>query len=301
MGAEIIQKLESLLRQAQLLFPTSGDDSPEYDEVYAEICSSVLNQPTIQTLWHEPILLQLNWLFENSPPNSQHFGNFTTQLKIRAPEVTQINDLFFRVLDHSSSAEEVYGNLSNICTLDQSLLPRFVASGQLEKIRRSDESPSTKISSFLQVLKDDLDLDLLEQDSIRQSLDFLRYREVVGRAYALLVRSGRDSALMVPLDLYFETGGGQVRCAVQANGTFKAAVHRAQMALQRGGFLAKSVDVVYSLDLTDSEYTGSSIGLAAAAAMFTRQRQLVIDPYTAFTGDEKLEKDEWKDKSVTGL
>jgi ribonuclease HIII len=301
--AEITHKLESLLRLAQLLFPTSsnGDDSKEYGEVYANICSSVLNQQTVQTLWHEPVLLQLNWLFEKTPPNSQRFGHFTNQLVNRARHATQINNLFFSILDPTSSAEDVYGNLSKICIPDQSLLPRFVASGQLERIRRSDESPSTKISSFFQGFKDDLGLDLSEQDSIKQSLDCLKHREVTGRAYALLVRSGRDSALMVPLDLYFEPGEGHVRCAVHANRAFEAAVHRAQMALQRGGFLAKSIDVVYSLELTDSEYTGSSIGLAAAAAMFTRQRQLAIDPYTAFTGDVKLENDEWKIKSVTGL
>lgn len=303
MGKKTTQELESLLRCAQLLSSasTSGVDSREQGEVYAEICSSVLNQQTIQALWHEPILLQLDWLFTRSPPNSKQFGHLITQLKNRASEATQINDLFFYILNRSSSAEDVYRNLSRLCTPDQSLLPRFIASGQLERIRRSDGSPSAKISSFLQGLKDDLDLDLSEQESIKQSLDCLKHREVAGRAYALLVRSGRDSALMVPLELYFEPGVGQVRCAVYAEGTFTAAVNRAQMALQRSGFLGKSIDVVYSLDLTDSEYTGSSIGLAAAAAMFTGQRQLVIDPYTAFTGDVKLDKGEWKIKSVNGL
>lgn len=303
MGERTIHEIESLLRHAQLLFPSSssGDDSREYEEVYTEICSSVLNQQTVQALWHESILLQLGWLFAQSPPSPNKFGHLITQLKKRASEATQINDLFFHILNHSSSAEEVYRNLSCICTPDQSLLPLFVASGQLERIRRCDDLPSEKISSFLQGLKDDLGLDLSGQESIKQSLDCLKQREVARRAYALLVRSGRDAALMVPLELYFEPGLGQVRCAVHAKGTFEAAVHRAQMALQRGGFLGKSIDVVYSLDLTDSEYTGSSIGLAAVAAMFTRQHQLVIDPYTAFTGDVKLEKDEWKVKSVNGL
>jgi len=73
------------------------------------------------------------------------------------------------------------------------------------------------------------------------------------------------------------------------------------MALRKGCFLATTLDVTYSLDLTDPEYTGSSIGLAAAAAMFTAQRKVAIDPYTAFTGDVNLEQDEWKVKSITGL
>jgi len=304
MNTDLITRLESLLRQAQLLFPKSNDvaDGREFQEAYGEICQLVLNQPAIQSLWHEPLLLQLNWLFKEKPPDPQFYGRFTSLLKAREPEISLINDLFFGILNHSFSSEDVYKILSAICTLNQSLLPRFiVASGHLDKLRSCDESPSAKISSFLEVLKDELGLNLAEQESVRESLDSLKHREAVGRAYALLVRSGHDSALMVPLNLYLERGGGQVRCAIQAEGTFKSAVQRAQMALQRGGFLAKFLDVVYSLDLTDSEYTGSSIGLAAAAAMFTAQRRLIIDPYTAFTGDVNLDRDEWKVKSVIGL
>ncbi len=303
MQTGLIIRLESLLRQAQLLFPKSNDvaDARDFKEVYGEICRLALDQQAIQSLWHEPLLLQLNWLFKEAPPNPQLFGRLTNQLKEREPEARLVNDLFFGILSYSFSAEDVYKALSAICTLNQSLLPQFIASGYLEKIRSCDESPSTKILSFLEALKDELDLNLMEQESVRGSLDSLKHREAVGRAYALLVRSGHDSALMVPLNLYLERGGGQVRCTVQAEGTFKSAVQRAQMALQRGGFLAKSLDVVYSLELTDSEYTGSSIGLAAAAAMFTTQRQLIIDPYTAFTGDVNLDRDEWKVKSVIGL
>lgn len=304
MDTEISQKLESLLLQAQLLFPNSGDDDvskEKYDEVYSEICPLILDQETIQTLWYEPVLSQLNWLFDRTPPNPQQFGYLINQLKDRSHEVTKINDLFFSILNPSCSAEDVYRNLSAVCTPDQTLRSRFVASGHLEEIRRSAAPPAAKVSSLLEGLKDDLGLNLLELESIRQNIDCLKQQEVPGRAYALLVRSERGSALTVPLELYFETGEGQVRCTVQAEGTFKEAVHRARMALQRGGFLAKSIDVIYSLALTDSEYTGSSIGLAAAAAMCTRQCRLIIDPYTAFTGDVRLDKDEWKVKSVTGL
>lgn len=304
METKTSQKLESLLLRAQLLFPNLGCDGiskEEHEEIYSEICSLVLTQETIQTLWSEPILSQLNCLFDRTPPNPQQFSHLISQLKDRAHEVTKINDLYFTILNPSSATEDVYRNLSAVCIPNPTLHSRFVASGHLEKIRRTDEPPAAKVSSLLQGLKDDLGLNLFEHESIRQTLDCLKQQEVPGRAYALLVRSEHGSALTIPLELYFETGEGQVRCTVQAEGTFKEAVHRAQMALQRGGFLAKSIDVIYSLALTDSEYTGSSIGLAAAAAMFTRQRRLIIDPYTAFTGDVKLDKDEWKVKSVTGL
>lgn len=303
MNTELITRLESLLRQAQLLFPKSNDvvEAKEFREVYGEICQLVLNPQAVQSLWHEPLLLQLNWFFKERPPNTQLYGSLTNQLMNKEPEVTLINDLFFGILHHAVSSENIYKILSAACTLDQSLLPRFIAIGHLETIRNCDESPSNKVLSFLEILKDELDINIAQQESVKESLEALKYRESVGRAHALLVRTGHDSALMIPLNLYLERGEGQVRCAVQAEGTFMAAVQRAQMALQRGGFLAKRLDVVYSLDLTDSEYTGSSIGLAAVAAMFTTQRQLIIDPYTAFTGDVNLDRDEWKVKSVIGL
>jgi ribonuclease HIII len=302
-GTDITSKLESLLRQAQLLFPKStGDaDSRAFKEVYDDICRQVLNQQTVDSLWHEPLILQLSWLFEERPPNSQIYGDLTSKLKGKAIEAKIINDLFFRILDNSSSAEDVYKSLSLIRTLDQSLQPRFVASGYLEQVRSSDVSPSTKILSFLESLGDELDLNLLEQESVKGSLDSLKQREAVGKAYALLVRSGHESALVIPIQVQFLPGTGQVRCAVQATESFKVAVERAQMALRKSSFLATTLDVAYSLDLTDPEYTGSSIGLAAAAAMFTAQRKVAIDPYTAFTGDVNLEQDEWKVKSITGL
>ncbi|HNP84106.1 MAG TPA: ribonuclease HIII [Nitrospira sp.] len=303
MSADITSKLESLLRQAQLHFPksTGAADSKAFKEVYDDICRQVLNQQTVGSLWHEPLLLQLSWLFEKRPPNSQIYGDLTSKLKDKAVEARIINDLFFHILNNTSSAEDVYKSLSLIRALDQSLQPRFVASGYLEQVRSSDVSPSTKILSFLESLGDELNLDLLEQESVKGSLDSLKQREAVGRAYALLVRSGHESALVIPIQVQFLPGTGQVRCAVQATESFKVAVERAQMALRKGCFLATTLDVTYSLDLTDPEYTGSSIGLAAAAAMFTAQRKVAIDPYTAFTGDVNLEQDEWKVKSITGL
>jgi len=302
-STDIIAKLESLLRKAQFLFPKSaGDaDSSEFKEVYYETCRLVLNQRAVDSLWHEPLLLQLNWLFAKKPPNSEMHGALTGKLKDKAAGAKIINDLFFRILDTSFSAEDVYKTLSLIRALDQSLQPRFIASGYLEQVRSSDASPSTKVLSFLESLEDELRLNLLQEEAVAGCLASLRQREAVGRAYALLVRTGHESALVVPIQVQFLQGTGQVRCVVQATESFRSAVERAQLALRTGGFLAASLDVTYSLDLTDPEYSGSSIGLAAAAAMFTAQRQVAIDQYTAFTGDVNLEQDGWKVKGILGL
>jgi hypothetical protein len=152
-STDITAKLESLLRKAQFLFPKSaGDaDSSEFKEVYNETCRLVLNQQAVDSLWHEPLLLQLNWLFAKKPPNSEMHGALTGKLKDKAAKANIINDLFFRILDTSFSAEDVYKTLSLIRALDQSLQPRFIASGYLEQVRSSDASPSTKVLSFLNI------------------------------------------------------------------------------------------------------------------------------------------------------
>ena len=131
METDLNTRLEPMLRQAQLLFPKSNDvaDAKEFQKVYSEICRLMLDQQVIQSLWHEPLLLQLNWLFKERPPNPQIFGGLTNQLRERESEAKLVNDLFFSILSNSFSAEDVYKTLSSIRAPEQSLLSRFVASG----------------------------------------------------------------------------------------------------------------------------------------------------------------------------
>jgi len=67
---ELVSRLEPLLRQAQLLLPVSeqATSASDLQNVYETICELVLDEQVISSLWHEPILLQLNWLFKLKPP-----------------------------------------------------------------------------------------------------------------------------------------------------------------------------------------------------------------------------------------
>jgi ribonuclease HIII len=299
----IISRVESLLRRAELLLsePDQPSCSGQLDEVYTTICELILDDQVVQALWHEPILSQLNSLFTIRPPSVSAFGYLLERLHHRAREVHRINDLFFSVLNKGASPEDVYRALSLVCSTDQSFVPRLIVSGILDKVRVSNETPSGKVAVFLESLKDDLDLNLLEDDSVKHCLLSLRQRESISRVNALLVRPGHESSLVVPLELALQAGNGQVRCTVPTDKEFDGALSRAQSALYQGGYLPKSVDVICCLAETEPEYVGSSMALAAAAGMFGIGRRLAIDPYTAFSGDVVLEHGEWRVKSVGGM
>jgi ribonuclease HIII len=55
------------------------------------------------------------------------------------------------------------------------------------------------------------------------------------------------------------------------------------------------------LDITEAEYSGNSLGLAAAIGMYTATARQAIDPYTAFTGNINLEGSQYKITSVEGI
>lgn len=303
MDKSIISRVESLLRRAELLLsePDQPSCSGQLDEVYTTICELVLDDQVVQALWHEPILSQLNRLFTIKPPSASAFGYLLDRLRQREQEVGRINDLFFSVLNKGASPEDVYHALSSVCSTDQSFLSRLIVSAVLDKVRASNETPSGKVTAVLESLKDDLDLNLLEDDSVKHCLLSLKQRESIGRVNALLVRPGHESSLLVPLELALQPGNGQVRCTVPTDKEFDGAISRAQSALYQGGYLPKSVDVICCLAETEPEYVGSSMALAAAAGMFGTGRHLAIDPYTAFSGDVVLEHGEWRVKSVGGM
>src|SRR5438445_3829972 len=180
----------------------------ELQNVYETICELALDEQVISSLWHEPILLQLNWLFKLKPPLREVFGEHTDRLRDKEQYARRVNDFFFSVLNKSATTEDVYKRLSVISSTDQSILSRLTISGCLEKIRESDAVPSSRIFSFLEVLRDDIEIDLFEQESINGCLESLKRRESTGRVNALLVRTGHDSALVVPLELNLQKGNG---------------------------------------------------------------------------------------------
>ena len=303
MDRTIKTELETLLRQIQFLILASSQPSPssEPQRVYNNICKLVFDEQTYRGLWDEPILSQLNWLFQVKPPEPTIFGGQVAELGQRAQQVQRVNDFFFQILNWDASVEKVYEVLRAISLTEPSLLCCLKSSDRLVGIREADASPSEKIAAFLDFLREDASLNLANQEPVKRCLEAFKAREGTGVVNALLVTSSGEGALVVPLQIKVQPGSGQVHCIVHGRGDFEATLKRARLALLNQGFLRESDDIVCTLELTEPEYLGTSIGLAAAVGMHGAARGIAIDPYTAFTGDISLDRGHWRVQGVSGL
>jgi ribonuclease HIII len=251
-------------------------------------------------IWSEPTLNQLEQLFHTEKPAEELFEAELEEIRKRTIAVREVNDCFFGIVDPATTSKDLCELLAKLECLPENFNNRLDASGRLQELRNQDRCSFEKIASFLQILKDDLDLDLTAKDSIKGALESLKSREAVGKVNALLVKE-TAKALTLSLHIKLQPGTGQVSCQIKGSEDFKDAVGRAQAAMRERGFLSASEDIFYSLDLTDACYQGSSLALAAAVAMHDVKLNLATDPYTAFTGDINLDGQEWAIKPVSGV
>ena len=296
-------RLETLLRQAQLLMGIASQPSPSsaLQDVFNNICRLVFDEPSYCDLWDEPLLTQLSWLFQVKPPAATVFGDKVAELHQRAQHVRRVNDVFFLILTCDATIEEVWEDLSTLAPAETAIHPRLKSSDRLHTIQATESPPSEKISAFLDFLSEDVGLDLAHQKSVKGCLDALKAREGAGVVTALLVKTDNNGALVIPLHIKVQPGNGEIHTAVAGRDDFEATLTRARLALLARGFLRVVDDVICTLDLTEPHYFGTSIGLAAAVGMYGAARGMVIDPYTAFTGDINLDREQWRIRGVSGL
>lgn len=296
-------RLETLLRQAQLLMPPSSQPSSSstLKDVFNTICRLVLDEQRYRELWDEPTLSQLSWLFQVKPPSQPVFGVEVAELHQHAQHVRRVNDLFFQILNRNTTIEEVCEGLSGLAHAEAATLSRLKSLDPLQTIRATDGPPSEKIYAFLDILAEDIGLDLARQKSVKGCLDALKAREGPGVVNALLVKTTGDGALAIPLGIKVQPGDGRIHNVISGCEDFEATLKRARFALLETGFLRAEDDVICSLDLTEPHYLGTSIGLAAAVGMYGAVSGIVIDPYTAFTGDINLDREHWRIRGVNCL
>lgn len=293
------KRLDWLLSRIQLLDPPY-QESAEGRELYQEVCKLVFEDQLYVRIWSEPTLNQLEQLFQTEKPNEELFEAELEEIRKRMVAVTEVNDCFFGIVDPNTTSKDLCELLAKLECLPEDFNNRLDVSGRLQEIRNQDRGTFEKVASFLEILKDDLNVDLTAKDSIKGVLESLKGREAVGKVNALLVK-GTAKAIAVSLHIKLQPGTGQVSCQVKGSEDFKDAVGRAQSAMRERGFLFESEDIFYTLDLTDARYEGSSLGLAAAVAMHDVKLNLATDPYTAFTGDINLDGQEWTVKPVSGV
>ncbi len=296
-------KIESLLNLIQLLMPASESQSPsnELQRSFNNICKLIFDDKAYSSLWDEPILSRLDWLFQAKPPEPIMFGNQVGEIRERRKQAQRVNDLFFRILNSEFSVEEVFETLLTISPAESSLLDAIKSSGRLGAIREIDGPPSDKISAFLDFLREDTGFDIANMESVKGCLEALKTREGIGMVNTLLVRSDSQSALMLSLQIQVQPGSGQVHQLVHSREDFGAVFNRVRLALIGQGFLRESDDILFTLELTEPEYVGTSLGLGAAVGIYAAARKMVIDPYTSFTGDVNLDQGRWRVQAVKGV
>ena len=249
-------------------------------------------------IWDEPILLALQSFMEQNPPNEDVYGSQIRFLGERTAQVKVVNDLFATLL--LSPSDELPVRLTPIAENLQisSEMARLQANGALGKIRDSHKEAVEKLSAFVELVAEEAPglsarlTHCLEAASARQEL---------GTVSGLVIAQSTRIGMVLPVRVLLQPGSGQVKSAVTGQDTFTSAVQRAHGALQSRGFLSATSDVIFSADLTDATYSGSSITLAAALAMFSTAREWRFDPYTAFTGDIDIRDGQWHVLRVDGI
>ena len=303
MDNRVITRLRALLHQVQLLTSRSDESSSSSDlqHTFKNVCRLVFDDEAHRGLWDEHILSQLNRLFEIKRPDLTMFGSQVTEIRERWHQSRLVNDFFFRILNPDVSVEKVFEALEAISAAAPSLLDILKSSGRLETIREDDSLPSDKISTFLDFLREDVGLDIVNKDSVKGCLGALKAQEGIGVVNTLLVSSDSQCALMLSLQIQVQPGSGHVHHLVDRQKDFEAVFDRVRYALIGQVFLRESDDILYTLELTEPQYTGTSIALAAAVGIYGAARKIVIDPYTAFTGDINWDRGHWRIQGVKGL
>lgn len=296
-----VKRLESCIRELRelKLIPAKAQ---RLSEVYNEICEILFDADFYQQVWDESVSLQVDQLFTENPPRTEIFGDRVDAIRNRTGTVKIINDLFFSILDSNASEEEVIAKLEKILGVDTCLLPHLRAEDRLNNIRSGDAAPSEKIKAFLSHFSEDLAVDFGEWgECMQHCLRALQEREEIGKTNALLVSSQVNRAAVIPIKILIQFGDGRLRHLVSGKDDFKSAIERAMQCLVGHGFIRPTEDALYTLDVTEAEYSGDSIALPAAIAMFSAVKGIKIDPYTAFSGNINLSDRQWVIKGVTGI
>ncbi len=294
-----IRKLERALTYVQAL----PGDGKMFSSTYNTICSMLFDNDLHETLWDEPVLSLASELFKQYAPSSARFQETVDTLKMRCETVRKINDLFFAILDNQSDEGEVKNRIAVMLETCADSLNLSVGWGnRLQDIRISRDTPSGRVASCLKYLTEELKIDFGNKlGSVYASLKALKNRERIGTANALLVNPQTNVGAVIPVLVIVQPGSDAVKNLALAKQDFEAAVERAVQCLKKESFLKPTDGVDFSLDVTDVQYSGSSIALPSAIAMCYSANGATIDPYTAFSGDINISDGGYVVRAVEGI
>jgi ribonuclease HIII len=299
----LLMRLKKVLREASILLSFQRDEKKaELDKCFNNACHILFDNDFYKNLWDESVLLQLDKLFQVKRPSEKVYGQQMKVIAERTMTVKRINDLCFLALISEVSPEELCDKLIAVTHVDEAALLKIKSLNRLQEIRLSKYSASEKLNAFFEHLINDIGVNFGEKEQdIRQVIASIKIQEIPGRINALLVNTTGNAGTLIPLSIELQDGRGDIKCLVLGSEDFKLAIDRAKSAMVSNKYLRKTDDVTYSLDLTEAEYRGNSIGLAAAIGMYSATSRQAIDPYTAFTGNINLVGSQYKITSVEGI
>jgi len=291
-----LKRLKSLLREV-----LNDTKSNQVDIKFDEICSLLFNNNDAYLgLWDQEVLTQIAKLFKQKSPNPIAFGKQLAFLEKRTLIVTKVNDLYSRLLIGECSVEDVAHGIS---ALFNGFQKTTLDIARILEIRANRLPIWQKMSAFNEYLRADLKLEIGEiGETLIQIVRETELQESAGKVNALLLHRTQGYGVVIPLSVNLVPDGkGSVQCLVPSDNEFKSAVERARLSAVSKGILSDSYDIQFSLETTSAEYSGSSIGLAAFAAIYSAVSGQSIDRYTAFTGDINLDGSNYKVLSVDGI
>lgn len=296
----VITNLESKLRQWQLA--SSSGDSVLDRNLANDIFRFVFGDETYTRLWDERVLLGLRQLLAVHLPNEEVYGQQTQAILQRAERVYAINDVLYGILDAERSLDAVIDSFAECASLSDHVKQKLRAEVGLAELRATLKAPSEKLQTFFDHVVDAEQYTSLPSfPEFRSCIEAIRDRESLGKVNALLIHRQTNTGIVLAVTAGVQHGAGQVQAITPAAATFASAVERARLALVNKGFLSPSHDVLLTVDLTEAEYSGGSVALAATIAIYSSSGSRYVDPYTAFTGDINFRNGGWFVQGVEGI
>jgi ribonuclease HIII len=251
-----------------------------------------------RNVWDEPVLLELQDFIRQHPPDQDVYSIQLEFIRGRTAEVSAINDLFAALV--FGSMEEVSERLRRLAALVDAgeTIDLSQTMSSLQRARRSSSQAREKLSASVALLSQTL---TPLSASLRSCFEAVEERYEVGAVNGLLITEPHRIGMVISIRTLLQSGSGDVKTEVASHDTFRSAVGRAREALQRRGWLGTNQDIIFSAEVTDATYSGSSITLPAAMAMYSSAREWQFDPYTAFTGDINIRDGQWRVSGVEGI
>src|SRR5437773_6318621 len=145
-----LTQLEAKLRRYRL-----GDSPSDRESVLNEIYDAVLDQEIYGSLWDETILLGINELFQEDPPNEEVYGAAVRFLQDRQGRVRTINDVFYKIIDTAIQLKDAVAASAELLGIPLPHCKHLEADPSLVSLRVSLIPPSAKIEQCLHKLASD--------------------------------------------------------------------------------------------------------------------------------------------------